>query len=262
VTADSPVLKAFAVLRRLAEHAEPVGVQQLAGETKLNVSTVHRLLHLMSRDRMVSYDPQSRLYGLGTECIRFATHVLGTGSLVAHIRPIIADLARCLGETCAFTLYEPQTFTKVIAVVERGPHPLGYDFAIGTREGIHAGASGKPILAFLPDADIERMLRKPLPRLTERTIVDPGQLRRQIRQIRRRGYATSRGERIPGGGTGIGAPVFGPQERVIGSVVVTIPPFRWHSDRLDDTAETVMQFARRISHIFDPMLAQQPEASR
>ena len=76
--ADSPVLKAIAVLRRLAERGEPVGVQQLASDTGLNVSTVHRLLQLMVQDGMVAYDAQARLYSVGTESIRFATLVLGS----------------------------------------------------------------------------------------------------------------------------------------------------------------------------------------
>jgi IclR family transcriptional regulator, acetate operon repressor len=258
--ADSPVLKAITILRRLAERAEPVGVQQLASDTGLNVSTVHRLLQLMAQDGMVAYDAQARVYSIGVEGIRFATLVLGSGSLTGRVRPIIADLAAHLGETCAFTLYEPGTFSKVIAIVERGPHPLGYDFAVGTRDGIHAGASGKPILAFLPDEEIERFLHTPLPRLTEHTLIDPDQLRRQIRQIRKRGYATSRSERVAGAASGIGAPVFSPKGQVIGSVVVTIPSFRWRNDRLEKTADIVMQYARRISAILDPALALQSGA--
>jgi IclR family transcriptional regulator, acetate operon repressor len=255
--AESPVRKAITILRRLAQCSAPVGVQQLAGDTGLNVSTVHRLLQLMAQDGMVAYDARARVYNIGIEGIRFATQVLGADSLIGRARPIIAELAAHLGETCAFTLYEPHSFTKVIAIVERGPHPLGYDFAVGTRDGVHAGASGKPILAFLPDEEIERFLRTPLPRLTEHTVIDPDQLRRQIRQIRKRGYATSRSERVAGAGTGIGAPVFGPKGQVVGSVLVTIPSFRWRNDRLERTADTVMRYARRVSGILDPVPARQ-----
>jgi DNA-binding IclR family transcriptional regulator len=260
--ADSPVLKAISILQRLAEHAEPIGVQRLAGGTGLNVSTVHRLLQLMAQDGMVAYDAEARTYSIGIEAIRFARHVLGSGSLTDRVQPFVAELAARLGETCAFTLYEPRTFTKVMAVVERGPNPLGYDFAVGTRDGIHAGASGKPILAFLPDADIERCLRRPLPRLTERTITDPDQLRRQIRQIRKRGYATSRSERVAGSATGVGAPVFGPRGQVMGSIVVTVPSFRWRNERLEETARLVMKYAGKVSALLDPALPHRSRGGR
>jgi len=249
--AESPILKAFATLRCLAETGAPMGVQQISKQTALNVSTVHRLLQLLVRDGMVTYDPQARMYGIGTECVRLATRVLGSGSYFGRVRPLLAELAERLGETCAFTLYEPKQATKLITLVEHGSHALGYDFEIGSRDGIHAGASGKPILAFLPDAEIERILRKPLPRLTKFTVVDPDKLRRQIRQIRKCGYATSRGERMQSDSFGVGAPVFGPHKNVIGSIVVTVPYFRWRKEQLRDVAKIVMHTARQVSALSD-----------
>jgi DNA-binding IclR family transcriptional regulator len=249
--ADSPVLKAIAILKHLAASGTPIGVQQIASDVDLNVSTVHRLLQLMVRDGMVSYDSAGRTYAIGTECIRFATHVLGSNSLIGRVRPHIAKLAAELKETCAFTLYEPKTASKIVALVERGSHALGYDFDVGSRDGIHAGASGKPILAYLPDAEIDKILRRRLPKLTEFTVVDPDELRKQIRQIRKNHYALSRGERIPGAGVGVGAPVFGAHRRVIGSVVVTIPDFRWRKSRLNHVAKLVIATAKKISRITD-----------
>jgi DNA-binding IclR family transcriptional regulator len=252
---DSPVLKAIAILRRLAEHDMPVGVQQLATELNLNVSTVYRLLQLLASDGMAAYDPQARVYSVGTECIRLASRVLGSGSLIGRMRPLVSALAARVEETCALSLYDPDTLSKIVAVVERGPHLLDYNYEVGTRDGIHAGASGKAILAFLPDADIDRVLKSLLPRLTETTVVDPTELRRQIRQIRKRGYATSRGERIPESGFGVAAPVFGLQRQVIGSVVVTIPPFRWRSERLATIGKELIDCARDLSGLSDPILA-------
>jgi DNA-binding IclR family transcriptional regulator len=251
---DSPVSKALAVLRTLAEK-ENVGVSVIAKATSLNVSTVHRLLQQMTDDNMVAYDPHLRAYSIGTAAVRFATQVLASGSPIGRVRPIIVTLANELAETCAFTIYEPKTFSKIVTIVEHGPQPLGYAFEIGSRDGIHAGASGTPIAAFLPDDEIEKMLQLPLERLTEFTIVDPDALRRKFRLIRKNGYAMSRGERIPGAGVGIGAPVFNRYGRVIGSVVVTIPAFRWKKERLTKVVKLVRQAAEKASAVGDPSLS-------
>jgi DNA-binding IclR family transcriptional regulator len=253
--ADSPVLKATAILRCLAEHDAPVGVQQLAVELKLNVSTVYRLLQLLATDGMASYDAQARLYSLGTESIRFATKIVGSGSLIGRMRPILSALAARLEETCALSIYDAKTYSKTITLVEHGPHLLGYDYIVGTRDGLHAGASGKAILGFLPDVDIDRVLKARLPRLTENTVVDPAELRRQVKQIRKRGFATSRGERIPGAGIGVGAPVFDSDEKVVGSLVVTIPPFRWKNERLAAVGKDLVECARQISGLVDRTMA-------
>ena len=99
------------------------------------------------------------------------------------------------------------------------------------------------------------MLQLPLERLTEFTIVDPDALRRKFRLIRKNGYAMSRGERIPGAGVGIGAPVFNRYGRVIGSVVVTIPAFRWKKERLTKVVKLVRQAAEKASAVGDPSLS-------
>jgi DNA-binding IclR family transcriptional regulator len=248
---DSPVSKAMAVLRTLAEK-ENVGVSAIAAATSLNVSTVHRLLRQMTDDNMVAYDPHLRTYSIGTAAVQFATQVLASGSPIGRVRPIIVALANELAETCAFTIYEPKTFSKIVTIVEHGPQPLGYAFEIGSRDGIHAGASGTPIAAFLPDDEIEKMLQRPLEQLTEFTITDPDALRRKFRLIRKNGYAMSRGERVPGAGVGVGAPVFNRYGRVIGSVVVTIPAFRWKKDRLPRVEKLVRQAAEKASLVGDP----------
>jgi DNA-binding IclR family transcriptional regulator len=248
--ADSPVIKTLSILRSLAATARPVGVQQIANDVGLNVSTVHRLLQMLVKDGMASYDAPSRTYSIGTECIRLATSVLGSHSLIGRVRPILSELAQAVKETCAFTLYEPRTYSKIVALVEHGPHALGYEFDVGSRDGIHAGASGKPILAFLPDEEIERYLHRKLPKLTEFTVVEPALLRKEIVQIRKNGYATSKGERIPGAGVGIGAPVFASDGRVIGAIVVTVPSFRWKSTRMNDIAKRVKTCAEEASSIY------------
>lgn len=247
---DSPVSKAMAVLRTLAER-ENAGVTAIAAATSLNVSTVHRLLRQMTDDNMVAHDPHLRTYSIGTAAIRFAAQVLASGTPIGRVRPIIVALANELAETCAFTIYEPSTFSKIVTIVEHGPQPLGYAFEIGSRDGIHAGASGTPIAAFLPDDEIEKMLQRPLNKLTEFTIIDPDALRRKFRQIRKNGYAMSRGERIPGAGVGVGAPVFNRYGRVIGSVVVTVPAFRWKKDRLPRVEKLVREAAEKASLVGD-----------
>ena len=247
----TPIQKALAIVKLLAAARGPVGVQAIAAATGLNVSTTHRLLQHLVGDAMASYDPRTRTYGVGTECVRLATAVLGSDSLIGRVRPLIAQLAVKLDETCALFLYEPANDTKVLAVVEHGTTPLGYAFEVGSRDGLHAGASGKAILAFLQDGRIDRILGQPLPKLTESTIVDPAELRRQVQVIRRQGYATSGGERVPGAGFGAAAPVFRPGDDVFGCVVVTIPAFRTRPDRLPAVADEVVRCARIISALAD-----------
>jgi DNA-binding IclR family transcriptional regulator len=113
------------------------------------------------------------------------------------------------------------------------------------------GASGKAILAALPEAELaEYLSRAALTPLTSATIIDAVELQRQVRAARASGVASSRGERIPGA-VGVAAPVFGPSGRVVGSVLVTIPEFRHAPDAAARATALVRAGARDLNGLFD-----------
>lgn len=250
--AASSLQKAIRVLKAVIEQGAPVGVQQLAQSLGLNVSTVHRLLQALVREEMVSYEPRTHEYALGTGAIRVATLVLGTNSLVGRVRPTMRALADQLGEACALNLFDPHSFTMAIAVVELGSQPLGYVYDVGQRDPINAGASGKAILAFLSDAEIDAFFaHAPLAAVTSNTLIDERTLRDEIAEIRRRGYSMSVGERVLGTAIGIAAPVFGRDERAIGSLVLAFPAFRHRVDNFPSYGEAVISAARTLSHLVE-----------
>src|SRR5439155_22909668 len=59
---------------------------------------------------------------------------------------------------------------------------------------LHAGASSRAFLAFLPDDEQARYLSQALTRVTDDTMVDPSALRAELRVIRAAGFAKSIGE--------------------------------------------------------------------
>ena len=61
---------------------------------------------------------------------------------------------------------------------------------------LHTGASGKVLLAYAPKEVLEAMLsRGELEKVTPNTISDPAQLLREIKKVRRQGFAESTGEK-------------------------------------------------------------------
>jgi DNA-binding IclR family transcriptional regulator len=62
---------------------------------------------------------------------------------------------------------------------------------------LHATSTGKAFLAALPPAELDAVLRPPLERFTETTIVEPRALRAELERVRAREHATSHGELEP-----------------------------------------------------------------
>jgi len=103
------------------------------------------------------------------------------------------------------------------------------------------GAGGKAILAYLPGAEIDGVLKAA--RLPARKVAA---LRRALAEIRRSGCAVSFGERVPGSGS-VSAPVFNHEGRVIGSVSILTVAVRLSPDTVRAYRELVRQAAEAVS---------------
>jgi DNA-binding IclR family transcriptional regulator len=96
---------------------------------------------------------------------------------------------------------------------------------LGRRWPLHAGSTGKAILAFASDDLRRQVLDNPMSALTTETMTDRDVLTQELEKIREQGYATSRGERQPGAASAA-APIFGPRGLVVGAVSLCGPADR------------------------------------
>lgn len=124
-------------------------------------------------------------------------------------------------------------------------HPLRYVLQLNIGLSVHTGASGLAILAFLPEEDRREILEKQLGASPD-TGEDTQRLTERLAEIQRKGYASSRAERIIVA-VAVATPVFGPSGEVFGDVGVTIPESRFEEADEPALAELVMPSAEILS---------------
>ena len=118
---------------------------------------------------------------------------------------------------------------------------------VGNRRCLHSTAIGKVLLAALPEKEMMRLLRlKGLPRLTPYTIVSRIALMTELESIRERGYAVD-GQENELDGRCIGAPVTGPDGRVVAALSISGPVFRMDANRARSLAPKLKQTCAAIS---------------
>src|SRR5206468_2562353 len=97
---------------------------------------------------------------------------------------------------------------------------------LGSKMPWNAGTSPKVILAYLPEEERERILKRhPFKRYTERTIVDIESLRTEILSIRGRDFYFSVGD-LDKDAFGVSAPIFDHIGQIVGAVNVSGPASR------------------------------------
>jgi len=107
--------------------------------------------------------------------------------------------------------------------------PIRMESGIGRIYPIYAGAAGKAMLAWLPDAYETVRLR--LDQVGPATITDPAALDSELRRIRKRGYAVSESE-VVAGAASLAMPIFGGNGAVIAAVNIAGPSMRLNRSKL------------------------------
>jgi DNA-binding IclR family transcriptional regulator len=186
--------RAAGLLRAVAEAARPTSLAELAEATGLNRSTAWRLLLTLEHHGLVDRDPDGGRYVLGYEIARLGMRD-GHRALVRRIRPALTDLAGASGMAAILAIPTP---TEPLTVDQVDPPGRPEPNMVGWGLPLHATASGKLWLASLDRREREEVLRQPLPQYTERTLVDPDALRRELGEIERTGVAVDRDEWDPG----------------------------------------------------------------
>src|SRR5436189_6281722 len=175
------VERAVAVLKLFGEHESELGVTDLARRLKLHKSTISRLLSTLEAGGFVQQDPRSGRYRLGLQLAALARLALTQYEFRDAARPQLQELAVFSGETTTISVLDGDWAVNIDQVL--APNPVKHLGWIGRRLPLHCTAAGRPLLAHLPAAVVDRLLAQPLERYTSRNITNPMLLRRELETI-------------------------------------------------------------------------------
>jgi DNA-binding IclR family transcriptional regulator len=177
---------------------DPRTLTEVARATGLPKGTAFRLLSSLGHENLVVKAPESNLYMLGPGFLRVIQGVLtGIGAITRVAKPALTSLWDETRETVAIHV---RVGAERVCVEELpSPQPIRYMSDVGLAVPLWIGSAGKVLLAFMKDADREKVLSTltPGPQL-DGTPFELEAFRKELVDVRRRGWATSSGERIVG----------------------------------------------------------------
>lgn len=238
------VTRALDVLRYLSEaDATTVGVTQVAAELKISKAAAHRILTTLKEGGLVEVDEESRRYRLGPGVLALASRYMGDLDVLETARPLMRSLSLETAETVTISIrtgWERVYVDQVTPVRE-----VKMSVQIGKPFPLHAGSSGKVTLAYMPVDDVETYLKRGLRKVTELTVTDVAELRRQLDHIRGQGYAQSFGERQVGAGS-TAAPILDAGGHAV-AVMSVCGPIERFREEVDDCSRRLLAVTGQLS---------------
>jgi IclR family transcriptional regulator, pca regulon regulatory protein len=217
--------RGLAILSAFTPDRPALGISELARKLGLTRSTTHRYVATLASLGYLHQDEQTRKYRLGPRVLDLGFSVLGSLELREIAAPHLRRLTDTTGHTSNLAIRD-DTDVILIDRVRGLPgryHHLEYSLHVGSRLPSYCSATGKALLAFLPRADLDRLLdRIDLVQRGPRTVTDKRTLLAELEQVRRTGVAVN-DEELDSALRSIAAPVRSRTGEVVAAVNVSIP---------------------------------------
>lgn len=239
------VLNAGRLLSEFSADARELSVRELAGRLGLPKSTVHRLLVSLAACHLVEQDPETGRYRLGLRVYELGTLVSVHIDLHEAAVPFLTELRNKTGETVQLSVLDG----REVLYLERleSTHTLRLFIQAGYRVSANCSATGKVLLAHLPEGELERLLEGwELPARTSASVTDPDALRKELATVRRRGWAENVNESEEGVAS-VAAPIRDANGAVIAAVSLVAPTIRLNRSAVRGVAGAVGETAEFIS---------------
>jgi IclR family transcriptional regulator, KDG regulon repressor len=253
----SKIVKLLEVLG-LEANSRGMSLSEISERNGLTRPSAHRLLSELVSFGFVEQDPNTDRYRLGLRTVQVAWSFMSRLDVRRQAAPYLTELVERTKET-AHLMVLTQGECVCIDQIE-SPAPLRIHSEVGKRMPVHSTASGKALVAHVPEEEVRRLLNDTgMEAKTKRTITNVDEFLHNLRQVRKSGYALDDMENESGARC-IAAPLFDHEGRTLAAICISGPASRITLDRSEELGSMVREIASRASRRlgFDPSLTVVP----
>jgi IclR family acetate operon transcriptional repressor len=173
------------IIEYVVAHDRALVAQEIAIALGIPVSSLSYLLGTLVDRGYLARDGRRYSAGPGLQRLQARS---GGFSLAERAAPLVRTLRVQLNETTSFFIRSAWDVEAI--VTETSEQALRYAVPTGARLPMHAFASGKALLAALPDDELDRYFAESeRTRFTPATVTTEKALRRQLEEVRRTGFS-------------------------------------------------------------------------
>jgi IclR family acetate operon transcriptional repressor len=237
--------RALSIIETLAEDDEGYRLSDLAIRTGLSTSTVHRLLATLEGRRFVQFDRAESKWHVGVRSFTVGASFARRRNFSTQAIPYLRKLRDLTRETANLAVVDDE-FIIVLTRMESREIMRSLT-QVGGRVAMVTSGVGKAVLATYSDEDVGAVIRHHgMPRLTEKSIVRPGDLFKELATIRKQGFAIDDEEACMGLRC-IAAVVYNDCAEPLAAISVSGMTSRLTDDRLPEIGQIVREVAGELT---------------
>lgn len=225
------------------EHPER-GVSEISQFVGLHKATTHRIVTTLVNYGYLERSSDGQKYKLGMRLANLGNKVIKHIELRNEALPIMNSLVIKLEEACDLSIFDRGEVFYVDVI--KSNHALTIAAGVGQRLPPYCTASGKVFLAYLSPEELEAYFKQPLKAYTDKSVIEPDELRSQLAQFRQQGYAVD-DEEYEVGIRAVAVPIFNHQEKVVAALGMPSPTSRLTADRIPEIAMNLKEAGAEIS---------------
>lgn len=235
----------MAILQMLSAEGPDLSLGEISATLGLHKSTVHRLIMVLERHKLVERNSDNGRYRLGLKLFELGTKAVSKLDLRGRARPVLERLVLETSETVHLCILDE---TEVVYLDKVEPaRSVRMASSVGRRNPAYCTAVGKAIMAWLPEAQVETIVRKHgLKAMTANTITSFLELKTELAAIRDRGYAIDNEENEEGVRC-VACVVRDFSGGPVAAISVSGPAFRVTREKVKSIARPVIAAANTLS---------------
>src|SRR5579863_1918179 len=206
---DSPsvaVERALAMLEAIALEPEGLSNAEISRKLRIPKSSASYILRTLEKQNYLNRDPLTGKYRVGLKILSLSRGALSGIDVREVALPVMRHLMEKTNLTCHLAILDGPDAVYIEKV-----EPTGFirmDTWVGRRMRVHATSVGKALVAYIPQDELEQILRKAgMEKRTPKTITTLPRLLKELEKVRVQGYAVDDEENNLGARC-VGAPVF------------------------------------------------------
>ncbi|WP_368344473.1 IclR family transcriptional regulator [Pelagovum sp. HNIBRBA483] len=241
------VERALNVLEIVAQERDGVTVSDVSERLELNISTCHHLIATLVKKGFVTHLGRVKGYALGPRLGELVQISEGERDPDVLLTEELKSLGGRLGHGVQFAVLRDTALMTKLSFPGSDDN-LAEPDEVEKMAALHATATGKAILAWIPDTELVRIISaNGLTTYTSKTITSLSGLVEELRLVRRRKYSIDDQE-FSEGIVCIGATIRAGAGAVIGSISVTIPADRATDEYRDYLIKEMIAAANSFSN--------------